>query len=404
MEQVSTVMGALSNVVEGLATICQKLSPDLIGLPTTALSETQGSDIELALGQFRDKHPSYSHIPVIPVSTPDYSGCLETGFAAAVEAMIHHLVPAAEQAGTWPGRCGRQINVLPSAMLTPGDVQTLKGWCEAFGLVPLVLPDLSESLDGHLIDADHSPLSVGGVAVIDVATMGNAAATLVIGPSMYAAGDRLQARTGVPDYRVPHVMGLTATDRVLGILAEVSGKAVPHGLARQRSQLQDAMLDTHFYLGQTRVGVAADPDLLVAATQFFADSGAEVQVAVAPVNAVNLDQAQTDRVKIGDLEDFADLAENADIELLLGNSHVAQTAKALSRPILRIGYPLYDWFGGFDRVWIGYQGARQALYDLANLLAGLERGELHPYQSIYSQRRVPSTEQADDIIAAVASR
>src|SRR6056297_2868726 len=45
MDQASSIMGADENVIEGLATICEKASPDLIGLPTTGLAEVQGCDI-----------------------------------------------------------------------------------------------------------------------------------------------------------------------------------------------------------------------------------------------------------------------------------------------------------------------------------------------------------------------
>ncbi|MGB0750292.1 MAG: nitrogenase component 1, partial [Magnetospiraceae bacterium] len=81
MDQLAAVMGSEDNVVTGLKTICEKQNPSLIGLPTTGLSETQGSDLNMAVGAFRKKHPEYDHIPVIPVSTPDFSGCFETGYA-----------------------------------------------------------------------------------------------------------------------------------------------------------------------------------------------------------------------------------------------------------------------------------------------------------------------------------
>jgi nitrogenase molybdenum-iron protein NifN len=42
-------------------------------------------------------------------------------------------------------------------MLTPGDIEAIKEWIEAFGLRPVVLPDIGDSLDGHLVDAGHVP-------------------------------------------------------------------------------------------------------------------------------------------------------------------------------------------------------------------------------------------------------
>jgi len=117
MDQVSSVMGADDNVVEGLKTICEKSAPDLVGVPTTGLAETQGADIRMAVGLFRAKYPQFAAIPVVPVSTPDFTGSMQSGFALALRAVIDDLVPAAANAGTMLGRRPRQVNVLAGAAL-----------------------------------------------------------------------------------------------------------------------------------------------------------------------------------------------------------------------------------------------------------------------------------------------
>ena len=38
----------------------------------------------MAVKTFRARHPEFDAIPVVPVSTPDFTGSLESGFAAAV--------------------------------------------------------------------------------------------------------------------------------------------------------------------------------------------------------------------------------------------------------------------------------------------------------------------------------
>jgi nitrogenase molybdenum-iron protein alpha/beta subunit len=94
---------------------------------------------------------------VVVVSTPDFAGCLESGYALAVKALIETLVPAER------GRAGRrhpQVTVLAGSMLTPGDVEHIKELVDAFGLRPVVLPDLADSLDGHLTEQDFSPVTV----------------------------------------------------------------------------------------------------------------------------------------------------------------------------------------------------------------------------------------------------
>jgi nitrogenase molybdenum-iron protein NifN len=44
------------------------------------------------------------------------------------------------------------------------------------------------------------------------------------------------------------------------------------------------------------------------------------------------------------------------------------SAKRLGIPLLRAGFPQFDLIGGYQKTWIGYQGTRQALFDLANLM------------------------------------
>jgi nitrogenase molybdenum-iron protein NifN len=385
IDQVSAIMGSEAQVVEGLKTLCEKSAPDLIGVPTTGLVETQGADIEMAVRTFRRTWPQFVGTEVVPVSTPDFTGCMESGYAEATRAIIETLVPTRAEAGTCPGRRPRQINVLAGSHLTPGDIEHLKELIEMFGLTPLVLPDLSDSLDGHLPETDYSPLTIGGTRVADLATLGDAAATLVIGGSMSAAADTLATRTGVPDHRFAHLMGLDAVDALVLALSKIAGVAVPDKIARQRAQLQDAMLDCHFMLGMSRFAIAAEPDLLVGFSQMLAGVGAEVVAAVAPANAAVLQDVVADQVKIGDLEDLETAARAGDAEILIANSHAVHSASRLGIPLLRAGFPQYDRVGGYRRTWIGYRGTRDALFDLGNLLLGEERGEIHPYRSSLKQ-------------------
>ncbi len=386
MDQVSSVMGADENVVEGLKTICEKSEPALIGLPTTGLSETQGTDIKAAVREFRNKYPQYAPIKVVPVNTPDFTGCMESGYAAAVTAMTDELVPDASEANTTPGNRPRQVNVLASSMLTPGDIEELKELIEAFGLRPVVIPDISDSLDGHLTDQDFNPLTVGGTLVSEFATLGDAVATIVVGASLNKAADVLKKRTGVPDFRFDGLIGLDATDALVMALIEISDNPVPGKVERHRAQLEDAMVDTHFMIGQSRVAIAADPDLLNSFSVFLNGMGAEVVTAVTSANAPILKEMQVVDVKIGDLEDLELTARERNAQLLIGNSHCAAAAERLGIPLFHAGFPLYDLVGGYQRTWIGYRGARQALFDLANLFLKQNTGEIEPYRSIYSTR------------------
>ena len=366
MDQVSSIMSADDNVIEGLRVICEKNKPDIIGLPTTGLSETQGTDIQRLVREFRSRHPEFAATVVVPVNTPDFSGCLESGYALALEAIIDVMVPPS----TVAGRRKKQVNVLASSMLTPGDTEAIKEWIEAFGLRPVLLPDIGDSLDGHLVDAETTPLTLGGTPKGEIASLGESIATLVIGRSLNKAADLLRARTGVADFRFDHLLGLDACDAFTLALSEISGQPVPAKIERQRTQLQDAMVDTHFMTGFLRVGIAADPDLLVALGQFLAGVGAEVVAAVAPTRAEVLAAMPAASVQLGDLEDLENAARAGRAQMIFSNSHAAPSAERLGVPLLRAGFPQYDWVGGYARTWVGYRGARQALFDVSNLFLG----------------------------------
>jgi len=376
MDQVATVMNADDNVVQALATVCGKSKPALVGLATTALAETQGTDIARLVRSFRTDYPQFAHIPVAAVNTPDFAGCLETGYAKAVAGILEATVPDTRLAG----RRKKQVNLLLGSHLTPGDVEAIKDWVELFGLRPMAVPDLADALDGHLIAEDFVPVTLGGTPVSELATLGEAAATIVVGRSLKAAADLLAARSGVPDFRFDGLMGLAACDRFTHTLAEIAGVAVPDKLERQRAQLQDAMVDTHFMTGLRRVAIAADPDLLHQLATLMAGMGSEVVVAVAPVKAAILTEVPASAVHVGDLEDLEDLARAAHAELVIGNSHAAATADRLGLPLLRAGMPQYDLVGGYCKTWVGYRGTRQALFDLANLVTQ-HHEHIVPYRS-----------------------
>ncbi len=392
MDQVSTVMNADENVILGLKSICEKSNPALIGLPTTSLSETQGTDIKRLVKEFYAAHPEFAHIPVVPVNTPDFSGCLESGYALAVKAILEVMIPSVT---SQVGKRKKQVNVLAASMLTPGDVEHIKELIEAFGLRPLVLPDLGDSLDGHLTPMDSSPVTIGGTPVLEISSMGESIATLVLGNSLFEAADYLKQQTGVPDFRFDSLMGLDAVDSFVATLAEISGKPVPEKIERQRAQLQDAMMDAHFMLGFARVAIAADADLLYSFARLVTEMGCEVVAAVAPARANILNDVAAAQVAIGDLEDLEIVAKRHGAQLIISNSHAKETARRLGVPMLRAGFPQYDFVGGYQRLWVGYKGTRQALFDLANMMLEQHgQHEAEPHVSIYSQRtgeqRAPS--------------
>lgn len=391
MDQITSVMGADDNIIEALRVICERSNPSLIGLVTTGLSETQGADIRRVVLTFRERFPLFVGTEIVAVNTPDFSGSFESGFALAVRGLIETLVPEGRsRAGTRT----RQINVLCGGNLTPGDLEFITESIESFGLRPLLIPDLSGSLDGHLGEDHFSPMTTGGVSVDDIATAGESIATLAVGESLHQAATLLKNRTSVPAFYFGHLLGLESLDAWFLTLSELSSCPVPERWQRQRRQLLDAMLDTHFMLGQARVAIAADADLLSGYNRLLDEMGALTVAAVVPAKGTaSLQRPSATDVQVGDLEDLEKLARQHKAQLLLASSHGAETARRLGIPLLRIGFPQYDQVGGFQRCWFGYRGTTQALFDLANLVTAQHK-DMPAYHSIYAQKH--ETEQASD--------
>ncbi|MCG5530531.1 nitrogenase iron-molybdenum cofactor biosynthesis protein NifN [Halorhodospira halochloris] len=387
VDKTSAIMGADENIEQALHTICTKNSPSLITVLTTGLTETAGTDIERLVKDFRRNNPELAATTtIVPVNTADFTGSLESGYAATLTAILDATLPNTTFARTRPGKSSRRVNLLLSSSLTPGDVEELLDLISAFDLEPVAIPDLSASLDGHLEACEFDPLTTAGTAVESLDECGNAAATIVIGSSLYAAADLLTNRTGVPDIRFDHMMGMQQTDRLIMALREISGRAVPRKIQRRRQQFQDALLDTHLVLGQSRIGMAGEADLLAGLSNLVSSVGMEIVSLVAPDDdARGLEGIAASTVKIGDLEDLEVASRENGAEIIIGSGHAAATAERLGIPIVQHGYPIWERLGLHTRSRVGYRGSRDLLFDLANAL--LEHREHHPalkpYRSVY---------------------
>ena len=360
MNEVTTILGGYDNIEKAILNIRQRAQPDLIAICSTGLTETKGDDVHGSLALIRQKYPELADTQLVYVSTPDYVGAFQDGWAHAVEALMQAL-PLAGQAPV-PGR----VAVLPGAHLTPGELEALREIIESFGLQPLIAPDVSGSLDGHIPD-DWLGTTLGGTSLAELQALGSASHCLAIGEQMRAAAGVLQQRCGVPFTLFDRLTGLTATDAFMQHLAQLSGRPVPAKWRRQRSQLVDAMLDGHFHFGHQRVALAAEPDLLWSVGSFLAEMGAELSVCVSTTPSPLLERLPTNEVVIGDLEDFEMAAKAADCSLLMTHSHGRQAAERLGIPLFRLGIPTFDRIGNSHRCFIGYAGTRHLVYEVGNV-------------------------------------
>jgi nitrogenase molybdenum-iron protein NifN len=362
MTEVTTILGGEENVEQAILTLVEKSNPEIIGLCSTGLTETRGDDIERFLKDIRDRHPELAHIPVVFAPTPDFKGALQDGFAAAVESIVKQI----PQAG---GINGEQVTILAGSAFTPGDLQEIKEIVTSFGLIPIFVPDIGASLDGHLEDG-YTAITASGTSVAQLKAVGCSAFTIALGESMRGAAKILEQRFGIPYEVFSELTGLEPVDEFLQALAILSSNPVPEKYRRQRRQLQDAMLDTHFYFGAKRVSLALEPDLLWSTVRFLQSMGTQIHAAVTTTRSPLLEKLPIKSVTIGDLEDLEELAVGSD--LLIGNSNVAAIAKRLSIPLYRLGIPIYDRLGNGLFTKVGYRGSMEVLFGIGNLFLEAE--------------------------------
>lgn len=360
MSEVATVLGGFDNVEQAILNIASRAKPGFIGICTTGIAEIKGDDLNGFVKLIRANHPELSHIALVDVSTPDFEGAFQDGWAAAVTRMVEELV----QAPTLETRLSRRVNILPGCHITPGDIDELRDIFEAFSLDPFFLPDLSGSLDGH-VPADFMPTTLGGTSLEQIRKMGSACWTVAIGEQMRGAAITLEHRTGVPYKLFDRLTGLGANDELMSFLSRISGVPVPRKYRRLRSQLVDAMLDGHFHFGGKNVAVAAEPDLLAAIAHWLHEMGCEIQAAVTTTGSPALEHIPAKEVVIGDLEDFEFRARGAD--LLVTHSHGRQAAERLGIPFFRVGIPVFDRLGAGHQVTVGYRGTRDLIFAVGNL-------------------------------------
>ena len=350
-DAIAVLDGGDYSIVESVKNITKKVSPSLVGLHTTGLPETKGDDVRGVASQV--------DFPLVYVNTPDYEGGFESGWALTCKAIIEQLVEPSEITAS------KKIVILPHVSLQPIEVEKIKQTCEAFGFTTYALPDLSTSLDGHLGDK-QAALSSGGISVEEIKQLGDTTLVLTVGDSMQKCAAALQEKNpAIRHQHFSHLSGLEATDKLIEFLMTESGIELPQAnIVRWRKRLQDAMLDSHFSLGQTRVLVAGEPDQLAGICQSLHEAGGRVTVAISTVDSPQLEKIRAGKVLVGDLEDAEQLADEYD--LIIGNFHCEALAHRKHKGLVTRGFPNWEQVGNALKNDLLYEGGAYFLFECAN--------------------------------------
>ncbi|MBI5871426.1 MAG: nitrogenase [Actinobacteria bacterium] len=401
------VYGGAANLKQGIRNVVAKYSPAILGVATTCLAETIGDDVRMTISELMDEEPALREITIVPVSTPSYNGGHMDGFNDACVAILESLAgngnenPAGNRdkipAGTSYENLAEsrdergEMNLFPG-FVSPADLRYLKEVMASFGIRPMVLPDISDTLDG-VIDGSLSRIPSGGARLDRIRHSHSAPASIEFGrtsPESQSPALFLEKRFGVKADRLPIPIGIRYSDLFFESLERLTGRPTPDNHRNERGRLVDAMVDAHKYLFGKRAVIYGDADFVIAMTSFLVDLG--IQPVVCASGGGGADylaelEALTDHLEEmpallagTDFEDIREQARKAAADLLIGSSKGNHIARELGIPLVRAGYPIHDRFGGQRILHTGYRGALNLLDLLTNtIIAGEEAVLGHGY-------------------------
>lgn len=351
----AVIDGGDYSISEAIKNITKKVKPDLVGLFTTGMTETKGDDIKGATYLLRDKQK------MVYVHTPDFEGGLESGFAKAIEATIEQLVKPTTQIDL------EKALIIPHVSFTPIEMEILKEEVASFGFVSYGLPDLSESLDGHLGEKQGA-VSSGGISVSDIEALGDSAVVITIGASVNKCGLKMiEKNKNITHLHFDTIAGLENSDRFYKALLDFKGLSRPNSsVIRWRKRLQDALLDTHFAIGGANVVIACEPDQLLSIATTIKEAGATIKAVVSPTKSVALENIPAQHIVIGDFEDVEEYLDDADI--LISNFHGERIAHKHHKALMLRGFPNYEEIGNQLKNDQLYKGSTYMLFELANIV------------------------------------
>lgn len=385
-----TIYGGEKNLIKGLNNLIELYHPKVIGVATTCLAETIGEDVSRIVDKFYEEHPEYRDIMIIPVNSPGYGGTQFEGYYRALRSILENV----------PMRDGKnnKVNVITST-LSPKDTRFLKNVFALFDIETILLPDLSDNLDGGFKET-YDRLVSGGTPIESMKEMATAKLTIELTNVEldYAPGKYLEETYGVPYRRLNIPVGLRDTDAFYDMLSEISGNPIPAAILEERSRYVDAMVDGHKYNGAGRAVVFGEPDFVCSTVRLCTENG--IMPLVCATGSVNKHMKQIldeeikevaaryfiERYEILDDVDFKVIENRAvtlEANLLIGNSDGRRIEDKLQIPLVRRGFPIHDRVGGQRLRMLGYEGSLLFLDDISN--AVLKRKETGFRDEVYNK-------------------
>ena len=361
------VFGGGPNIRQGVKTAFEVYDPEIIAVHTTCLSETIGDDLKTYIDDMEIPDDKI----VVHCNTPSYVGSHVTGFANMMAGFIKYLAAKGETTET--------VAVFPG-FVNPGDIREYKHLVNLMKLKSIMFPDCSNVMDAPMT-GEYKMYPDGGTTVDEIRALGTCRKVLALGRLTSAEpAAQLKRKCGVESDLLPLPIGLADTDAFIMAMANLNGGDVDPLIDEERGRLLDLMLDANPYFYGKKVAVYGDPDTVLGLTRFCLElgmipkyvlTGTPGETFVKLAKAMFKEYGKEEECQAFAAKDLFDLHQfinDEPVDLLLGNSHGKQIAKAENIPLVRAGFPVLDRYGHGSLPIVGYRGAFQLATKIADTL------------------------------------
>jgi nitrogenase molybdenum-iron protein alpha/beta subunit/MoaA/NifB/PqqE/SkfB family radical SAM enzyme len=387
-----TVFGGEANLLKGLRNMIDLYGPEVIGVCTTCLAETIGEDVGAIIKKFCENNPD-NKVKIISIASPGYGGTQNEGWFAAIRAVLEQVEPNSLPNG--------KVNIV-TPMISPADTRWLKGFLAETGIDYILLPDLSDNLDG-MTEKRYNRLKTGGTSISDIAMMAGAKLTVEFSEFTdvkNSPAEYLMIARNVPYVKLPLPVGIRGMDRFIDVLTGEGG-VISDEIKKARGRYIDAMVDGHKHCAEARAAVFGDPDFVAGMIRLCCENGILPVLAATGSVSPQMREAlrrevkecgdyhfadSADDIRISDDSDFAAI-EDACVEkranLLIGSSDARRISRRLNIPLIRCAFPIHDHIGGQRARILGFDGSLNILDQVANAM--MEKTETTFREELYEK-------------------
>ncbi len=372
------VFGALDRVEQAVDVLLMRYPHvKVIPIITTCSTEVIGDDVDgvvrkLNEGLLKEKYAG-REVHLIPIHTPSFVGSMISGYDVTVRDFVKYFATKSEPNG--------KLNLI-TGWANPGDVTALKHLLAEMEVDATVLFEI-EDFDSPLMPYGNT-VSHGNTTIEDLTGTANACGTLAL--NRYEGGKAaryLEEKFEIPTIIGPSPIGIRNTDTFLQNVKNLTGKAIPESLVRERGVALDALTDlVHMFLADKKVAIYGSPDLVIGLAEFCLDLEMKpVLLLLGDDNAGYEKDPRIDALRQNVVHDM-EIITNADLwemekritqdglklDLILGHSKGRFTAIDNQIPMVRVGFPTYDRAGLWRHPVVGYAGAIWLAEQMANAL------------------------------------